>query len=84
MRSRRRCGLCLALLLAGLPALARPLPGESPTPLPSFLTGLWDHVRELLPRLAASEVPPPPAAEGPESPSSGDTPDLGLGMDPDG
>ena len=80
MRSRRLCGLCLALLLAGLPALARPLPGESPAPQPSFLIRLWDQVRELLPLLAASEAPPAPAAE---SPSEGD-PDLGLGMDPDG
>ena len=84
MRSRRLRGLCLALLLAGLPAVARPFPGESPAPRPSFLIRLWDHVRELLPRLAASEVAPPPAAEGPESPDNGGTPDLGLGMDPNG
>lgn len=79
MRSRL-CGLCLALLLAGLPALARPLPGELPAPQPSFLTRFWDQVRELLPLLAAFEAPPPPA----ESPSSEGNPDLGLGMDPNG
>lgn len=77
MRSRRLCGLCLALLLAGPPALARPLPGESPGPQPSFLTRLWDHVRELLSALEA----PPSSAE--ERRSEGD-PDLGLGMDPNG
>lgn len=78
MRSRRLCGLCLALLLAGLPVLAKPLPGESPTPQPSFLTRVWDQVRELLPLLGASKVSPP------ETPSTQGTPDLGLGMDPDG
>ncbi|MFL6203537.1 MAG: hypothetical protein ACJ76J_30590 [Thermoanaerobaculia bacterium] len=83
MRSRRLCGLFLALLLAGLPALAKPLPGESPKPRPSFLTCMWDHVRELLPLLATSEAPPP-AAAGPESPNSESNPDLGLGMDPNG
>lgn len=80
MRSRL-CGLCLALLLAGLPALARPLPGESPAPQPSFLIRLWEQVRELLPLPAASEAPTPPAAE---RPSSEGNPDLGLGMDPNG
>lgn len=83
MRSRRLCGLCLALLLAGLPALAQPFPGESPTLEPSFLARVWDQVRELLPLFAASEAPPP-AAAGPESTSSGGTPDLGLEMDPNG
>lgn len=81
MCSRRLCGLCFALLLAGLPALARPLPGESPVPQPSFLSRLWDQVRKLVPLLAVSEAPPPPAAE---SPSPEGDPDLGLGMDPDG
>ncbi len=84
MRSRRLCGLCLALLLAGLPVLAKPLPGESPTPQPSFLTRLWDHVRELLPLLGASEVPPPSAPGEPERLSNEGSPDLGLEMDPDG
>ena len=79
MRSPRLCGLCLALLLACLPALARPLPGESPAPQPSFLIRLWEHVRELLPLPAASEAPPPAT----ESPREGD-PDLGIGMDPNG
>lgn len=69
MRSRRLCGLCLALLLAGLP---------------SFLVRLWDQAVELLPVLAASEAPPPPAAQGSESTSGEGTPDLGLGMDPNG
>lgn len=78
MRSRRLSGLCLALLLAGLPVLAKPLPGESPTPQPSFLTRVWDHVRELLPLFSASKVPPP------ETPSNEGNSDLGLGMDPDG
>ncbi len=79
MRLRRLCGLCLVLLLTGLPVLARPVSMESPTPQPSFLTRLWDHVRELLPLLGASEVPPPPPSQ-----SNGETPDLGLGMDPNG
>jgi hypothetical protein len=83
MGSRRLCGFCLALLLAGLPALAKPLPGEFPTPRPSFLTRVWDQVRELIPLLAASEASPP-AAGGVESPSSEGNPDLGLGMDPNG
>ena len=78
MRSRRLSGLCLALLLAGLPVLAKPLPGESPAPQPSLLTRVWDHVRELLPLLGASKVPPP------ETPSSEGNSDLGLGMDPNG
>ena len=81
MRSRRLCGLCCALLLAGMPALAKPAPGESLAPQPSFLIRLWDQVRELVPLLAASEAPRPPAAE---SPSSEGNPDLGLGMDPNG
>ena len=80
MRSRRLCGLCLALLLAGLPALARPLPGESPAPQPSFLIRLWDQVRELLPLLSPLEAPPSSAEE---RPGEGN-PDLGLGMDPNG
>lgn len=80
MRSRRLCGLCLALLLAGLPALARPLPGESPAPQPSILARFWDGVRELLPLLSALEAPPSSAEE---NPSEGN-PDLGLGMDPNG
>ncbi len=83
MRSRRLCGLCLALLLAGLPVLAKPVPGESPTPQPSFLTRLWDHVRELLPLLATSEARPP-ATGGAESTTGEGNPDLGLGMDPNG
>ena len=81
MVSRRLCGLCLALLLAGLPAVARPLPGESPTPQPSFLIRLWDQVRELLPLLGSSEAPSPSAAE---NPSGQGDPDLGLEMDPNG
>ena len=84
MRSRRLCGLCLVLLLAGLPVLAKPFPGESPTPQPSFLTRLWEHVRELVPLLAASKTAPPSAAGGAENPGGGDTPDLGLEMDPNG
>ena len=68
MRSRRLRGLCLALLLAGLP---------------SFLGHLWDQAVELLPLLAASEAPPP-AAEGPVSTSSEGSLDLGLEMDPNG
>ena len=81
MWSRRLCGLCLAFLLAGLPAVAKPLAGETPTPQPWFLICLWDQVRDLLPLLAESEVPPPSAAENPTG--QGD-PDLGLEMDPDG
>lgn len=50
--------------------------------LSSLLDRLWDQAVELLPVLAASEAPPP--AEGPESTSSEGSPDLGLGMDPDG
>lgn len=83
MRSRRLWGLCLVLLLAGLPALARPLPGESPAPQPSFLTRLWDQVRELVPLFAASEASPP-AAGASESTSGESNPDLGLEMDPNG
>lgn len=81
MRSRRLRGLFLALLLAGLPALARPLPEDSPAPRPTFLTRLWEQVRGLLPLLALSEASPLPAAK---NPSSEGDPDLGLEMDPDG
>jgi hypothetical protein len=83
-RSRRLCGLCLALLLAGMPALARPLPGEAPAPQPSFWVLLWDHVHELLPMLSAADAPAPPATGGAESTGGEGNPDLGLGMDPNG
>jgi hypothetical protein len=84
MRSRRLCGLCLALLLAGMPALAMPLPGQTPRPQASFWVLVWDHVRELFPMLAAAEAPAPPAAGGAESTGGEGNPDLGLEMDPDG
>jgi hypothetical protein len=73
--SRRPFALiALSVLLAGSPMRSEPS---------SFLSNLWESLARLVPVFASSEAMAA-APNAPEPADSGNSPDLGIGMDPDG